>query len=368
MDITSLINDGANLWILLPSAILLGALHGLEPGHSKTMMASFIIAIRGTIWQAMMLGVAATISHTAIVWIIALTGLYFGAQYSDGAIEPYLQIASSVIILGVAAWMIRQTYKDQQHFHEHEHHDHHNHDEAFTIETVIGNVELSIFEENQPPKFRLKTENIDILEQSKIVVQTERTDNTIQSFTFARREDFLESLEEIPEPHEFVARVFITHNYETNIYDIEFVEHHHEHVHEEMAGLDITAPGYQDAHELAHANDIRKRFANKEVTNFQILLFGLTGGLIPCPATITVLLLCLQLKKLTMGAILVFGFSIGLAITLVMTGMIAALSVHYMSKKFSGFGNVIRKAPYFSSGLIVLIGLYIGYEGFSHLP
>ena len=151
MDITSLINDGANLWILLPSAILLGALHGLEPGHSKTMMASFIIAIRGSVWQAMMLGIAATVSHTAIVWIIALTGLYFGAQYSDGAIEPYLQIASSIIILGVAAWMIRQTYKDQHHFHEHEHHDHHHHDEAFTIETVIGNVELSIFEENQPP-------------------------------------------------------------------------------------------------------------------------------------------------------------------------------------------------------------------------
>lgn len=363
MDITSLINDGANLWILLPSAILLGALHGLEPGHSKTMMASFIIAIRGSVWQAMMLGIAATISHTAIVWIIALTGLYFGAQYSDGAIEPYLQIASSIIILCVAFWMIRQTYKDQHHFHEHDHHD-----ETFTIGTVIGNVELSIFEENQPPKFRLKTENIDILEQSKVVVKTERSDNTIQSYSFVRKENYLESLEAISEPHEFVARIFITHNYETNLYDVEFVEHNHEHVHEEMAGLDITAPGYQDAHELAHANDIRKRFANQEVTNFQILLFGLTGGLIPCPATITVLLLCLQLKQVTMGAVLVLGFSVGLAITLVMTGTIAALSIHYMSKKFSGFGNIVRKAPYFSSAIIVLIGLYIGYEGFSHLP
>ena len=69
-----------------------------------------------------------------------------------------------------------------------------------------------------------------------------------------------------------------------------------------------------------------------------------------------------------MGAVLVLGFSVGLAITLVMTGTIAALSIHYMSKKFSGFGNIVRKAPYFSSGIILLIGLYIGYEGFSHLP
>ena len=36
-------------WLFLPAAILLGALHGLEPGHSKTMMASFIISIRGTV-------------------------------------------------------------------------------------------------------------------------------------------------------------------------------------------------------------------------------------------------------------------------------------------------------------------------------
>ncbi|MEQ1714521.1 MAG: hypothetical protein ABL907_00830, partial [Hyphomicrobium sp.] len=35
--------------VAAPVAVLLGALHGLEPGHSKTMMAAFIIAVRGTI-------------------------------------------------------------------------------------------------------------------------------------------------------------------------------------------------------------------------------------------------------------------------------------------------------------------------------
>jgi nickel/cobalt exporter len=34
-------------WLFILSAILLGALHGLEPGHSKAMMAAFIIAVRG---------------------------------------------------------------------------------------------------------------------------------------------------------------------------------------------------------------------------------------------------------------------------------------------------------------------------------
>ena len=77
--------------------------------------------------------------------------------------------------------------------------------------------------------------------------------------------------------------------------------HHHHHEHGE----------YQDAHARAHANDIKRRFDGREVTNWQILLFGLTGGLIPCPAAITVLLICIQLKALTLGATLVVSFSLG---------------------------------------------------------
>ena len=44
-----------------------------------------------------------------------------------------------------------------------------------------------------------------------------------------------------------------------------------------------------DAHEREHANDIRKKFEGRDVTTGQIIVFGLTGGLIPCPAAITVL-------------------------------------------------------------------------------
>jgi len=54
-------------WLFLPAAVLLGALHGLEPGHSKTMMASFIISIRGTVAQAALLGLSAAFSHTLVI-------------------------------------------------------------------------------------------------------------------------------------------------------------------------------------------------------------------------------------------------------------------------------------------------------------
>src|SRR6201987_3594454 len=103
-NLLSLLQQG-NAWLFVPSAVLLGALHGLEPGHSKTMMAAFIIAIRGTLAQAVLLGLAATASHTAIVWAVALAGLYFGRRWNTAASEPYLQVASAVLIVAVALWM-----------------------------------------------------------------------------------------------------------------------------------------------------------------------------------------------------------------------------------------------------------------------
>lgn len=126
--------------------------------------------------------------------------------------------------------------------------------------------------------------------------------------------------------------------------------------------------GYQDPHELAHANDIQRRFAGREVTTGQIVIFGLTGGLIPCPGAITVLLLCLQLKQITLGAVLVLCFSIGLALTMVTSGVIAAVSLKHISKRWSGFGEVVRKAPYVSGAVILLIGTYIGVSGWLALP
>lgn len=277
-EFSTLLQQG-NAWFFIPSAILLGVLHGLEPGHSKTMMAAFIIAIKGTIKQAVMLGLAATLSHTAIVWLIALGGMYISKAFTAQAVEPWLQFVSAIIILGTAFWMFWRTWQGEQnwltqthhdHHHDHDHHHHHEHDH----------------------------------------------------------------------------------------------HHDHDHNHAALAGLSEGSKEYQDAHERAHANDIQRRFAGKEVTNGQILLFGLTGGLIPCPAAITVLLICIQLKAFTLGATMVLCFSLGLAITLVTVGVGAAISVQQAAKRWSGFNTLARKAPYFSSALIGMVGIYMGIHGY----
>ncbi len=366
-DFSTLIQQG-NSWLFIPSAILLGALHGLEPGHSKTMMAAFIIAVRGTVSQAVLLALAATLSHTAIVWTIALGGMYFGQHWNAEANEPYLQLVSGLLILGVALWMMIRTWREQHA--RLNHHDHH-HDEVKHIDTGHGIVRLDVFEDGVPPRFRLFSDNGHGhgWGADQVQIETERPDGTRQTFTFIAKAGmagagFLESRQEIPEPHEFIARLRLGHGHHHHDYDVEFVQRaHHHHAVEDYEGLDVAAPGYQDPHELAHANDIRRRFSSRSVTTPQIILFGLTGGLIPCPASITVLLLCLQLKQIVLGAALVLCFSIGLALTMVMSGVLAAMSVHHLSQRWTGFGEFARTAPYFSSALILVVGIYIGWQG-----
>ncbi|MGB4855695.1 MAG: nickel/cobalt efflux protein RcnA [Candidatus Dechloromonas phosphoritropha] len=362
-EFSALLQQG-NAWLFVPSAILLGALDGLEPGHSKTMMAAFIVAIRGTVTQAVLLGLSATISHTAVVWAVAMAGLYFGRNWDTEVTESYFQVASAVLIVGVALWMMWRTWRQGQAAQDHDHD--HGHDETKLIDTGHGVVRLAVFEEGVPPRFRLSRESQHghFWTADQVRVETERADGSRQTFTFVQRDGFVESEQEIPEPHEFVARLRLGHEFHSHDYDVEYVEHnHHHHAIKDYEGLDVLAPGYQDPHELAHANDIRRRFANREVTTGQIIMFGLTGGLIPCPASITVLLLCLQLKEFALGATLVLCFSIGLALTMVASGALAALSVKHVSTRWSGFGEFARKAPYFSGTLILLVGLYVGYQG-----
>lgn len=275
-DFSALLQQG-NAWLFIPGAIALGALHGLEPGHSKTMMAAFIIAVKGTVRQAVMLGLAATLSHTLIVWLIALGGMYISTRFTPEAVEPWLQMVSAVIILATAFWMFMRTYRGEKNWlteiqqENHTHHHHHDHD----------------------------------------------------------------------------------HDHDHHDHD-----HHHDNHHDDE---------YQDAHARAHAHEIKTRFTGGKATNSQVLLFGLTGGLIPCPAAITVLLICLQLKAFTLGATMVLSFSIGLALTLVTVGVVTAVGLRQVSRRWQGLGDIAKKAPYFSAALIALVGLYMGIHGYMGL-
>ena len=371
--------SSAHAWLFVPSAILLGALHGLEPGHSKTMMAAFIIAIRGTIAQAVLLGLSAAFSHSLVIWALAAAALRYGSKWNAEATEPYFQIVSGVMIAGLAVWMFWRTRRDQRLAanHDHGHKDEGPHGGQM-IDTGHGLIEIAVFETGVPPRFRIYFYDAGrtlraVPLQERGMVETRREGGATQVFKFTnqssvtgRTGSFLESSTEIPEPHEFTAMLTLTHEDHAHTYEVIYTEDEHHHHHH--AGLaNLTAGEFAGAHEQEHAADIAKRFTNRLVTTPQIIWFGITGGLMPCPAAFTVLLVCLQLKRLTLGFTLVACFSLGLALTMVASGVLAAWGVRHAEKRFNNFGGFARRAPYFSAALLTVLAIFFIMQGWRHL-
>jgi nickel/cobalt exporter len=132
-DIPTLIQSGtANIWWLLPVAVVLGALHALEPGHSKSMMTAFIVAIHGTAAQAVLLALSVTVGHTIVVWVLAILAW----QLQDTAIldkaEPWLLLIGGLLIVTLAVRILSRLElqfgahalthaHDHQHAHGHPH-------------------------------------------------------------------------------------------------------------------------------------------------------------------------------------------------------------------------------------------------------
>ena len=301
MDLTALVQQGATApAALIAAALVLGALHALEPGHAKTMMAAFIIAVRGTVGQAVLLGLCAAFSHTLIVWLLALLGLAWGDRLIAERFEPWFMIAAGVIVLVIAAVTLwRAMAAARRHagpHHAHHHHDHH-HDH-----------------EHAHPHGH--------------------------SHDHDRDHD-----------HE--------HSHDHDHDHDHHHGHHHDHGHVHAGG--------EDSHARAHAAAIERTFKGGRATTWQIVTFGLGGGLIPCAAAVTVLLVCLQIDRFWLGVGLVAAFSAGLALTLVAVGVATALGLAAARSRTSKFDALFARAPYLSAALIAVVGLIMLGSGVSHL-
>jgi cation diffusion facilitator family transporter len=133
------------------------------------------------------------------------------------AFAQAIPIAGLGLIVNVAsAWLLSMGGHAHAHSHSHEHKDHSHETETHRIETNEGILELEIFETGVVPRFRLRAVKGILPAAALVSIETLRPDGASQQFAMKNSGVYLESLEAIPEPHEFMLNVRVG-SYSTKI-------------------------------------------------------------------------------------------------------------------------------------------------------
>ncbi len=106
----------------LLAALVLGALHALEPGHGKSLATAYLVGARATPYHALLLGLSVTITHTLSVFALGLITLFLSRVIVPEQLFPYLGLASAAIALAVGAlmlWQALQAYRTPVGDHQH---------------------------------------------------------------------------------------------------------------------------------------------------------------------------------------------------------------------------------------------------------
>ena len=318
------------------TAILLGGFHALEPGHGKTVVAAYLIGSKGKKFDAVLLGIVVTLTHTFSVILLALAAKLASTRisYTEESLHGYLGLVAGLMIFVVGMWMLVQRLRGKEPFHSHSHDGHghsHGHSHAH---------DHNPFNDHSRPHHHSHDENHD-----HSAVHSAETHGGLHTHSHGHGD--------------------LTHNHSHgHSHDESHVHNHNphrdhnhdhglpqgsesEHLHDHNSG---NNPGH--GRDLQGV-DVREQ---KRLGYWQLFLLGVSGGLVPCPAAIAILLAAVASGRLGEGLTYVLLFSLGLAAVLIAIGIIV-VSASKLASRFLDAKRFARKISIASAGLITLIGV-----------
>jgi ABC-type nickel/cobalt efflux system permease component RcnA len=241
-------------------AAALGALHGLEPGHGKTVVAAYLVGSRGTARHALFLGATVTATHTAGVYALGFVTLFLSQYILPERLYPILEVVSGLLVVGIGGWLFAHRLLGALHSRrarDYAYADHHAH------------------------------------------------------------------------PHGAH-----THGHADSAAE----HHHHDHDHEHGHTHHHVPPGAD----------------GRPVTWRSLLALGISGGLLPCPSALVVLLSAIALHRVAFGLLLIVAFSLGLAAVLVGIGLLLVFAGRAL-QRFSFAGSSLTRLAPIGSALVILV-------------
>ncbi|OYV52895.1 MAG: cation transporter [Acidocella sp. 20-58-15] len=152
--------------------------------------------------------------------ILAMISILIGYEAVSRLFAPvqiHFAEAIPIAFLGLcvniaSAWLLSSGEHGHSHGHGHDHgagHEGHDHDEPQRVETAGGALSLEVFEDGVPPRFRLYADTAPLPAADMATIETIRPDGASQVFVMVDRGSYLESVDDIPEPHAFTANIQI---------------------------------------------------------------------------------------------------------------------------------------------------------------
>jgi ABC-type nickel/cobalt efflux system permease component RcnA len=132
--------------------------------------------------------------------------------------------------------------------------------------------------------------------------------------------------------------------------------HRHSHSHHHLHHNHDHHHGH--AHVHSHGGRAHRHDAPEKITPGSLIALGVSGGLVPCPSALILMLSAIALGRPALGLVLLIGFSAGLAAVLTGIGVVAVYATHLLPKSESAIERpLFRLIPVFSAVVVICLGL-----------
>ena len=302
--------------LLLALALGLGMIHALTPGHGKSIVAAYLVGSRGRARHALYLGATVTVSHTIGVFALGLVTLSLSAWILPEDVYPWLTLTSgvTVVVIGLLAFRVRlrkalrlgrtngssadATWQPGQGQHDHDHD--HGHDHAHDHDHAHGHAH----------------------------------------------------------DHAHDHAHALVHA-DAHAHDQPHAHHHHDHA---LDHHDHALDHHDHAHDHDHDHDHgHSHVPEGEPSLRQLVAVGISGGILPCPSALVVLLSAIALHRVGLGLALIVAFSLGLATTISGIGLLV-LYARGIASRIPQSGRLIGALPAVSALVITVAGLALTWR------
>lgn len=297
-------------------AFVLGAMHAFSPGHGKTIVGAYLIGSRGTPKHAAFLGLTVTVTHTLGVFALGFATLFASRFIVPERLLPILSLLSGLIVFGMGMILLAQRWRGAR---------------------------LALA---RPPQ--------------KSSGHHHGAPTPMAATAMGPIED--KALIAPLEPGPFSSHVAADHHHDQHghhHYDHSFSDHGHRHDHAHAHELADSHEHYGSTNH-SHGGRMHSHVppAGTDITWRSLLALGISGGLIPCPSAMVLLLAAVALNKTAYGMLLVLAFSVGLAVTLTAVGLVFLYARNSFGRP-SPTARWPHLLPLVSAAIITMVGVVL---------